>query len=212
MSDRAALSGFARAALAQGHDRAAVRAAMLEAGWSGAEADTALAAWADTPFRPPVPRPRPFVSARDAFFYALMLVALATVVVNLADFAFAMIDRAFPEHAGLPDETGFLWRTRGALSALAVFGPILAGLVLRERKLDRRHGLQHRSLVRKWFSYATLFVAALVLLSDLVYVLYLLLGGDLAAPTLLKIAVVAAISGAVIAFYRRDLSEDAGPG
>ena len=42
--------------------------------------------------------------------------------------------------------------------------------------------------------------------------IYLLLGGTLALPTLLKIAVVAAESGAMMAFYRRDLSEDARPG
>lgn len=206
------LAGFVRDALGAGHDRTAIRAAILAAGWSAPEADAALAAWAETGFHPPVPRPRPFVSARDAFFYALKLVALATVVLNLADLAFDLIDSAFPPESPAFAGSGLLSRTRGSLAALAVFGPILAALVLRERRLERRQGLQHRSLVRKWFSYGTLLVAALVLLGDLVYVLYLLMGGDLAVATLLKIAVVATISVAVIALYRRDFSEDAGPG
>ncbi|MCA8879950.1 MAG: hypothetical protein KDA73_08345 [Rhodobacteraceae bacterium] len=212
MSDRAALADFVRRALAAGHGRTAIRAAILEAGWTAAEAEAALEVWADTAFRPPVPRPRPCVSAREAFLYALMLVALATVVFNLTVFAFEAIDTVFPP--GEPDPIGrsLVARSRGALAALAVFGPIFAALALRERRTDRRDGLQHRSLVRKWFSYGTLLVAALVLLADLVYVIYLLLGGTLALPTLLKIAVVAAESGAMMAFYRRDLSEDARPG
>lgn len=212
MSDRALLVDFVRDALTLGHGRPAIREAILAAGWSAPEADAALGAWAETGFRPPVPRPRPYVSARDAFFYALMLVALATVVLNLADLAFDLIDAAFPPDS--PDRPGYslMSRIRGSLATLAVFGPILVALVLRERRLDRRQGLQHRSLVRKWFSYATLLVAALVMLADLVFVLYLLLGAELGLATVLKIAVVAAISGAVIGFYRRDFSEDAGPG
>lgn len=209
MPARPSLAGFVGAALEAGHDRAAVRAALAEAGWSAQEADAALDAWADTGFRPPVPRPRPYVSAREAFVYALMLVALATVVVNLAAVAFAAIDTAWP--ATLNDPRGLLDRARGSVAALIVFAPLLALLVARERRIDRRSALAHRSLVRKWFSYATLLVASLVLLGDLVFVVYRLLGGTLTAPTLAKIAVVAVLAAAILAFYRRDLAEDAGP-
>jgi hypothetical protein len=208
MSGRAALAEFAREALACGQDRAAIRAAMTDAGWSAPEADAALAAWAETGFRPPVPRPRPYVSAREAFLYALMGVALAAVVTNLAALAFEAIDGVWRD-AGM-DGRDLLARGRGPLAALIVFGPLLAVLVLRDRRADRDNALQHRSLVRKWFSYGTLLVAALVLLGNLVFVIYSLLGGTIATPTLLKVGVVALLALAVLALYRRDLTEDSG--
>ena len=52
------LEAFAREALLRGLEKEAIRKAMLEAGWTGDQARTALEAYADVPFPIPVPRPQ----------------------------------------------------------------------------------------------------------------------------------------------------------
>jgi hypothetical protein len=52
------LAAFVRRGLAQGIARADLRAALLQAGWQPAQADAALAAYADSAFPIPVPAPR----------------------------------------------------------------------------------------------------------------------------------------------------------
>ena len=60
------------------------RAALAEAGWTEREVADALAAFAETAFVPPVPRPRPVVSARDFFTYALIAISLGVAAVKRA--------------------------------------------------------------------------------------------------------------------------------
>lgn len=206
MASRGDLQAFAGTALAAGHDRHTVAAALRDAGWSEQEAADALDAWADTAFRPPVPRPGPYVSAREAFFYALMLVALASTLWALAGIAFAAIATAFPiaENA-----RSFLDRAAWSVAQLVVFGPVLAWLVWMERQADRADARRQRSLLRRWFTYLTLLVAVLTLLGDLVWVISRALDGTLLLPTVLRAAVIAGLALAVATFYRRELHEDA---
>jgi len=62
--------------------------------------------------------------------------------------------------------------------------------------------------VRRWLTYLTLFVAALVLIGDFMAVVRGLLSGELVPRFLLKAAVVAAISGIVFRHYLDDLRRD----
>ena len=48
----------------------------LAAGWREEEVEKGLAAFAEVPFAIPVPRPRPYLSARETFFYLLQFTAL----------------------------------------------------------------------------------------------------------------------------------------
>ena len=73
-SDR--LADHVAEALRLGRSRTEIAEGLRNAGWSGPEVDKALGAWADGDAVPPVPRPHATVSAREAFFEALMLVAL----------------------------------------------------------------------------------------------------------------------------------------
>lgn len=190
---------FVHDALTLGRAREDIRAVLLEAGWPRREVERALAAYAETPFVPPVPRPRPAATPRDAFLYALTFVALAIVVLNVVWLAFEIIDLRLS-----PDPRGTVWsRVAGQLAALAVFLPVFVWMDLRTRREDRNNP------VRKGFAYAGLFVATMVLLVDLVATLDFAFRGGLGLEVGLRAGVVAVVAVAVFAYFRGDLARDA---
>ena len=55
--------------------------------------------------------------------------------------------------------------------------------------------------VRRWLTYLTLFVAAIVLVVDMITLVYNLLGGELSVRFLLKVLVAAVIAGSIFGYY-----------
>jgi hypothetical protein len=200
------LAGFVRDALVAGRSREDIRTALSHAGWSPAEVDTALTAWAETPFDPPVPRPQPYVSAAEAFLYSLMFFALAMTAWNLTSLLFELIDGWLPDPVdGLSGISAS--RVRWAISILVVFFPLFLLLNARATRAAARDPGTRRSSVRKWFAYVTLFLAALGLIGDLVAVIYAFLSGDLTTRFAAKAATVAVVAGAVLAYFRGELAD-----
>lgn len=121
------LARFVEDALKAGRSRAEVREVLASAGWSTAEVDEALASWADIAFTPPVPRPRPYVSAREAFFYTLMFAALALSSWHITALGFDLIDRALPDvtETFRYSDTGSI---RWSIAVLAVAFPVFLTL------------------------------------------------------------------------------------
>ena len=62
-----ALREFVHEALAKGLNRAQVEKALLDAGWPAEQVTDGLRAFAAIDFPVPVPRPKPYLSAREAF-------------------------------------------------------------------------------------------------------------------------------------------------
>jgi hypothetical protein len=59
--------------------------------------------------------------------------------------------------------------------------------------------------IRKWLIYLTLFVAAVIIIGDLVTLVYNLLGGDLTVRFILKVLTVLFIAGSIFSYYLWDL-------
>lgn len=208
MAAKDALSRFVRDALSAGRSRDEIRAELGAAGWSPREISEALAAYAETAFVPPVPRPVPRFTARDVFVYALLFTALALTAVQLVTLVHAVIDAALPDPA-FPDPWRGRERTRirWAISILAVSTPLYLWLSLRTgRRIEADRG-ERPSPVRRWLTYLALFVAALVFLGDISYVIYNFLSGELTLRFLLKAATVALVAGGLFAFYIGDVRE-----
>ena len=79
----AELIRFVREALAKRVPREQIRTRLLEARWPEDEVGSALAAFADVDFPIPVPRPRAYRSARDAFLYLALFSTLYTSAISL---------------------------------------------------------------------------------------------------------------------------------
>ncbi len=195
MASRGELVRFVGEALDRGRSRGEIRSALAEAGWREADVSRALSAFAEGGFTPPVPRPRPFVSAREAAIYALGFFALSVVLVNGVAELFALAERAVGT-GPVPFGPGEAWR----IAAIAVFAPLFAVIDLRAERDNP---------VRKTFAYIAFFFAALVVLFTLVGVIALALSGGLGAEVGLKAAILGGTALVVLLYYRRDLRQDA---
>lgn len=200
------LSEFVADALKTGRSRAEIGDALRTAGWTQPEVAEALSAWADTPFTPPVPRPRPYVSAREAFLYALMFLALAITAGQIVQLGFELIERWIPDVTE-PSRGSNVDAIRWSISTLVVFFPLFLILNARTNRAARDNEGLRRSAVRKWFGYITLFLAAITLLGNLIVVIYALLSGDLTARFIAKATLVAVTAGLVFLYYRGEMAE-----
>lgn len=200
---------FVREALVRGASKQDIVAALDAAGWDRAQVQGALDAWADVPFTVPVPRPRPYLSARDAFLYLLMFATLYLSAWHVGSLLFDLINLAFPDAADGEFARGRLdssmrWSIAGVVIAFPVF-------VIVARSLARELAdspVRRLSAVRRWLTYLTLFLAAGVLIGDMTVLVYSLLGGGLSARFLLKVLVVALIAGTAFGWYLQDLRRD----
>jgi hypothetical protein len=205
------LVGFVKEGLARGLPRPELEAALVKAGWDPADIGAAVGAFADVEFPIPVPRPRANLSARDAFLYLVLFSTLYVVAYNLGSLLFDAINHWVPDPAAaessLPAEY-LAQAIRWSVSALIVATPVflyVSALVGRER---RRDPAKRASKVRRWLTYLTLFIAAGVLVGDVIALVYNLLGGELTARFVLKATVVGGIAGSVFGYYLSDLRRD----
>ena len=200
---------FVRDALAQGASKDEIAVALAAAAWSGEQVRSALDAYADVPFRVPVPRPRPYLSAREAFLYLVLFASLYVAAWNLGRLLFDLINHAFPDPADPQYAVQRLgssirWATASVIIAFPVFLFVARHLA---RELAR-NPVKRLSAVRRWLTYLTLFLAAVVLVGDMITLVYNVLGGELTMRFVLKVLVAAAIAGSIFGWYLLDLRRE----
>ncbi|HKT80612.1 MAG TPA: DUF5671 domain-containing protein [Vicinamibacterales bacterium] len=209
MSESDDLDRFVKEALARGLARDAIRDTLGRAGWRADQVAAALRRYAEIDFPVPVPRPKPYLEARDAFMYLVMFTTLYITAFQLGSLLFNIINSAFPDAVRDPQvssyaRTSMRWSIAMIVVAFPVF-LLMATLIGREVAADPAKRV---SAVRKWLTYLTLFVAASVLIGDVTTLVYNLLGGETTVRFLLKAAVVAIIAGTAFWYYLWDLRKD----
>ena len=200
---------FVREALAVGQARPAIEAALAQAGWPPEQVGDALDAYADVAFPVPVPKPRPYLSAREAFLYLVLFATLYISAYHLGSLLFDLLNRALPDPAdaryGFAGAASSMrWSVASLLVAFPVF-LFVARLLGRELA---RNPVKRLSAVRRWLTYITLFLAAGIVVGDLIAAVYNVLGGELTLRFALKVLVVGAIAGTVFAYYLLDLRRE----
>lgn len=198
------LPRFVRDALARGLPRPQIEQALLQAGWGRDQVKSALAAYADVDFPVPVPRPKAYVSAKDAFLYLVLFTTLYISAYNFGRLIFSFIDRAFPDPAqveGLVEHSNLA--IRWSVSSLIIAFPVFLYVSRLLTGAMRRDPAQRASRVRKWLTYLTLFIAASVLVGDLTTLVYNLLGGELGLRFVLKVITVGVIAAGVDLYWTR---------
>tara|TARA_R110000787_G_scaffold8651_2_gene29613 strand:- start:452 stop:1105 length:654 start_codon:yes stop_codon:yes gene_type:complete len=205
MADKT-LVEFVKQSLERGQSRTAILDALTQAGWRKAEVDAALAVYTDVAFPVAVPRPQPYLSARQAFLYLLFFILLGIVAFSLGSLLFALIDYGFPDEveAGRYVANYRDTQVRSGISGVLVGTPIFLwlGYILRGAR-ERSPELQ-RSRIRKWLTYLSLVVAGCTLLGDATSLVYNFLGGDLTTRFVLKSLVVGVIAGAIFTYFIGD--------
>jgi len=202
------LADFVRHALEQKIGRADIARALTAAGWSESEVAKALAAYSDVSFPIPVPRPRPLFSARDAFTHLVLFGALYSSVWAVVSLLFAFIDHTLPDPAlaRLGYASTYLADTiRWNIAGLVVSFPIFLFTFRLATNRIVQDATARLSPPRRWLTYLTLAMAVSALAGDLITLIYFALSGELTVPFLLKVLVVAVVSGGTFLHFMVDM-------
>lgn len=202
------LDRFVREALARDVPRDRIESVLVEAGWPQEKVDRALGQFAEVDFPVPVPRPQPYLSAREAFLYLLLFTTLFISAFNFGSILFELIELMLPDPGARYGAEYSGYDLRSSVSYVVVAFPIFLFLTVRLEREMRQDPVKRGSKVRKWLTYLTLFVAAGFLIGDLVVLIQHFLEGELTIRFLLKVAVVAVIAGTVFGYYLRDLQKE----
>jgi Domain of unknown function (DUF5671) len=202
------LTDFVKEALLRGIPPAQVEDVLLRAGWSRPQVRTALAGYAAIDFPLPVPRPRPYLSPRDAFLYLVLFSTLYVSAWNLGSLAFQIINRLFPDPAVVDRAPYVRDAMRWSVASLVAAFPVFLYLQWSIERAVRLDPAKRDSKVRRWLTYLTLFVAACALIGDLTTLVYYFLGGELTTRFLLKVTTIAAIAGTSFWYYLSDLRSE----
>ena len=202
MSELNDLDRFIAAAKAKGAADDFLGTLLKEQGWPARDVYGAIGRFyeRETGLAVPLPGSR-MESAREAFFYLLAFVTLASWAFAVGSIWFVRIEQWFADPL---ERTSYYWTRRELTFQLAAifvaFPAFLLAMrtVLREQSRNPEKG---DSGVRRWLTNLALFLTALILIGDLTYFLARFLGGGLSIPFALKSLVVSVIAGAIFWYY-----------
>ena len=200
------LRQFIKESLERGLEREAIRDVLLEAGWQEREVNSGLAAFAEVDFPVAVPRPRPYLHAREAFLYLISFIALYVFAFSLGAVFFGLIDYHFSSSLYRYDPGPSAAQTT-ALAAIIVAFPLYLFLMRRLAAAVAVDPERRQSLIRRWLTYLTLVVGAAVILGDVIALLARLLAGDPTTGFVLKVIAILAITGPIFAYYLWDMRQ-----
>ena len=204
------LLSFVKDALARGQSRQSIEDALLQAGWKADQVEHALGSFAQVESFPiPVPRPRLYLSAREAFIYLVLFTTLYLTTFNLGRLIFQFINIGFPDPAAYYDFVNSAHQAiRFSVASLIIAFPLFMYLSVLIGRSIKRDPSKRASKVRKWLTYMTLFVAAAVIIGDLTALVYNFLGGALNLSFALKVVTVGVIAGGIFGYYLWDLRQE----
>lgn len=203
------LLDFTRRALQQGASRPQITSVLKQAGWVDADVNAALNSFADVTFVVPVPRPRPYLSAREVFVYLVMFTSLYVSAWHLGSLLFDFINRALPDSLDNNYYRSMFYDgIRGSIAALVISFPLFLICFRSTTRAIEKDPTRRNSWPRKWLTYLTMFVAVTSLAADLGTLVYNVLGGELSLRFLLKVIVVGVIAGGTFCYFLRDMRQD----
>ncbi|PIZ74501.1 hypothetical protein COY06_04190 [Candidatus Peregrinibacteria bacterium CG_4_10_14_0_2_um_filter_41_8] len=147
-------------------------------------------------------------TARNFFMYILMFIALYITAFSASGTLWQLINIAV-EDPLQPYNSGVYAKDalKGFLSALIVAGPLFIFLALKLNKEAAKFKSIAKSAIRKWLTYITLLVAAIVVLITLITLVNGLLNGETTLRFFLHVADVLLVTGLVFGYYLWDLKK-----
>jgi hypothetical protein len=205
------LENFVGEALRAGRGKTEISVVLSEAGWPAGQVAAALTAFSDRPFTVPVPVPRPALHAREAFEYLVLYVTLVFSAWNLTDLLFLLIDQALPEatrHIGVSsfDEDRLRWGSASVSIGFCLFFAMVRYISLQVARDPARR----LSPVRRWLTYAAVFLGVLALAGDGMALAYCALGGQLTPRILMRVLALGVVAGLPVNWHLSVLRREEG--
>ena len=205
----AELAAFLRVAKEQGISDEFVVALLRQNGWPERRIYRAYSAFYADRLGTPLPsRQHAVENARDAFYYLLNFITLGFWTVALGQIFYRLIayrlpDTTSPYYGSLRDDLA--WQAATVIVAFPVFLYVHS---LIQRELRSRPDL-YDSGIRRWLTYLTLVVAAIILLTDAAWVIQALIRGELTLRFILDSLVLLVLGGGVFVYYLRTMEPPA---
>jgi len=146
---------------------------------------------------------------RDVFLHLLAIVTLYWSAVVFITLLWQFINYFLPDSLVYYSASYSLGLIRFAVSSLFIVFPLFIFVSWYLNKIYRKESVVRESKIRKWLIYLTLFVAALVVVGDLVAVINDLLGGNTTARFILKALSILLVAGFVFGYYLDDVRREA---
>ena len=144
---------------------------------------------------------------RDVFLYLLGMATLYFSAFWLIRLLFEFTNVAFPDALNPYYDAGS--SMRWAIASLTIVFPVYVWVTWFLGRDMKRNPEKADIKIRKWLVYLTLFLAALLIIGDLVALIYYFLGGDLTFRFVLKVGAVLAVGAMVFGYYFYDLRKKA---
>lgn len=202
------LKTFVHEALSKKTSHKEIRHVLEKAGWPDDEIRAALSAYADMAFAVPVPRRKPYLSAREAFLHLVMFLTLYISAIGFGTLLFQFVNLRFPD----PLASYYSYESvrnllRMGTSSLVIAFPVFLWVTSLVRAAMKKDPEKRDSKIRRWLTYITLFIAAGIIIGDLIGLLNNVLGGELTMRFFLKALTVGGIAGAIFGYYLMDLKK-----
>ncbi len=140
---------------------------------------------------------------KDVFLHLLAIITLYVSAGAFLSLIFQYINVLIPDPiaGGFRGLSGAYSAIRWSIAILIVVFPVYLWASWFLNKGYQAQPFRRNSKVRRWLIYFTLFVAALIIIGDLVSLIFNLLGGELTVRFLLKVLVVGFVAGSVFGYY-----------
>ncbi len=144
---------------------------------------------------------------RDVFLHLLAMVTLYWSAVSFITLCWQYINYFFPDtlNYGYYGYMGFAGPIRFAISSLVIVFPVFILVSWFLNKIYAKEAAVRESKIRKWLIYLTLFVAALVIIGDLIFVVNTFLGGEIKARFILKALSILVVAAVIFGYYLDDV-------
>ena len=142
---------------------------------------------------------------RDLFLHLLAVVTLYWSSISFVALIWQFINRLFPD---VMNQFVLYYNSqliRFLISALIIVFPVFLLVSWGLNKIYAKEAVVRESKIRKWLIYLTLFIAALVIIVDLVTVINTFLGGEITARFILKALSVLVVAGIIFGYYLDDV-------
>jgi hypothetical protein len=143
---------------------------------------------------------------RDLFLHLLAIVTLYWSAISFVTLVWQFIDYFFPD--ALDYYSNSLSLIRFNVSAIIIVFPVFIVVSWYLNKIYRREAEVRDSRIRKWLIYLTLFIASLVIIGDLIFIINNFLGGATTVRFILKALSIIFVAAIVFWYYLDDVRRD----
>jgi heme A synthase len=146
---------------------------------------------------------------RDVFLHLLAIVTLYWSAISFVTLLWQYVNYFFPDALkNYYYYNGINGPMRFAISSLIIVFPVFILVSWWLNKIYAKEAAVRESKIRKWLIYLTLFIAALVIIGDLITVINIFLGGEITTRFILKALSILLVAAFIFGYYLNDVRKD----